>query len=64
MTKWTLKTLRVNRNLTQEKFAKEFGISVGKASQWENAKTFPDVLEIKKLEDFYGVDYSDINFLP
>ncbi|MCR4258712.1 helix-turn-helix transcriptional regulator [Streptococcus uberis] len=64
MPKWTLRALRLNRNLTQEEFAEEFGISVGKTSQWENAIRFPDVPEIKKLEKFYGVDYSDINFLP
>ena len=64
MTKWTLKTLRVSRKLNQEQLAEKLGISVSKLSNWENEKNFPDVVEIKKLEDFFNVEYKDINFLP
>lgn len=64
MTKWTLKTLRVSRKLNQEQLAKKLGISVSKLSNWENEKNFPDVVEIKKLEEFFDVEYKDINFLP
>lgn len=64
MPKWTLKTLRVNENLTQEQFAKKFGISVSKVSNWEKGRTFPNVAELKKIEEFYGVDYHNIIFLP
>ena len=64
MTKWTLKTLRVLRGLSQEQLAEKLGISVSKLSNWENEKNFPNVVEIKKLEEFFGVEYKDINFLP
>ncbi len=64
MSEWTLKTLRVSRKLNQEQLAKKLGISVSKLSNWENEKNFPDVVEIKKLEDFFNVEYKDINFLP
>lgn len=64
MNEWTLKTLRVSRKLNQEQLAEKLGISASKLSNWENEKNFPDVVEIKKLEDFFNVEYKDINFLP
>ncbi|HHM0019194.1 TPA: helix-turn-helix domain-containing protein, partial [Streptococcus pyogenes] len=44
--------------------AKKLRISVSKLSNWENAKTFPDAIEINKIEKLYDVNYSDIIFLP
>lgn len=58
----TLKALRVNKNLTQKDVASEIGVSKRTLANWENAKTFPDVPNIKKIETFYGVRYDDINF--
>ncbi|WP_236560362.1 helix-turn-helix domain-containing protein [Streptococcus halichoeri] len=37
-------------------------MSVSKLSNWENAKTFPDAIEINKIEKLYDVNYSDIIF--
>ena len=60
----TLKALRINNQMTQVEAAGKLKISVETLSNWENGKTFPDVLQIKKIEDLYGVTYQDIIFLP
>lgn len=60
----TLKSARVNQNLTQEKAAELIGVSVDTLSNYEKGKTFPDVPIIKRIESVYRVSYSDINFLP
>lgn len=62
MQKMTLQMLRVSRNWNQETAAKTLEISVSKLSNWENAKTFPDAIEINKIEKLYDVNYSDIIF--
>lgn len=59
----TLRALRVNQNLTLNQAASKLNVSVDTLSNWENAKTFPNVPQIKKIEDLYGVEYRDINFL-
>lgn len=63
MPKLTLKMLRAGANLTQEEVAEQLGVATSTLSKWENGKSFPDVPEIKKIEKFYNVGYSDINFL-
>ena len=58
----TLKACRVNKNLTQVEAAKALGIRKETLANYEAARTFPDVPTIKKMEELYGVQYSDINF--
>ncbi len=60
----TLKMLRARDNLTQEVAAKALGISPSTLSKWESGKSFPDVLDINKIENFYRINYNDIIFLP
>lgn len=60
----TLKSARVNVNLTQAQAAKLIGITVDTLSNYERGKSYPDVPVIKKIEEVYGVSYSDIIFLP
>ena len=59
----TLKAARINVNLKQEDAAKALGITQDTLSNWENGKTFPTVPQIKKIEDLYGLPYSEIIFL-
>ena len=61
---FTLIATRVNSGLSPEAAAKKLDISVETLSNWENGKTFPNVPQIKKIEDLYGVTYRDIIFLP
>jgi transcriptional regulator with XRE-family HTH domain len=52
----------VNKNLTQAEAAKILGIRKETLANYEAGRTFPDVPTIKKMEELYGVQYSDINF--
>lgn len=64
MKKMTLRALRVQHNLKQEDAAKKLGVATSTLSKWENAKSFPDAIEINRIEKLYGVGYTDIIFLP
>lgn len=59
----TLKALRINKGLDQRAAAKKIGVTPETLSNWENAKSFPNVKQINAIEKLYGVGYSDINFL-
>lgn len=60
----TLKSARVNKNLTQSEAAKKLGISTDTLSNYERGKSYPDVPVIKRMEDLYGIPYSDLIFCP
>lgn len=60
----TLKSARVNKGLTQAEAAKIIGISTDTLRNYEVGKSFPDVPIIKKIENTYGIPYSDLIFLP
>ena len=58
----TLKSARVNKNLTQAAAAKLIGVTVDTLSNYERGKSYPDVPIIKKMEEVYEVSYSDLIF--
>ena len=58
----TLKAARVNKGLTQPEAAKLIGVSKTTIINWERGKSFPDVKEIKKIEEVYGIGYNSIFF--
>jgi len=60
----TLKSARVNKGLTQADAAKILGISTDTLSNYERGKSFPDVPIIKRMEDLYGLPYSELIFCP
>ncbi len=60
----TLKMLRLSKNMTQKDLAKLLKISESTLSKWENEKDFPNVEQIWKIEDIFGVPFAGINFLP
>lgn len=62
--KVTLKALRVNNNLTQRQAGEKVAVSEETWANWENQRTFPDVLNIKRIETEFQVSYDDIIFLP
>lgn len=64
MQKMTLKALRANSGLSQEKAAKKLGVAAATLSKWENAKSFPNAIEIGEIEKLYNTNYNDIIFLP
>ena len=59
----TLKSARVNKNLSLKEAAELIGISVATIANYEMGKRFPDIPIIKKIEEVYGINYNEINFL-
>ena len=59
----TLEAARVNVKMTQEEAGKAIGVSANVISNWERGRTYPDAMQIKKIEK-YGVGYNNIIFLP
>ena len=55
-----LKTLRKEKNLSQEQVADKFFVSVRTVSRWENGNTLPDISVLIELADFYDVDIREL----
>lgn len=62
--KLTLKAARVNKGLTKKDAAKLMGVSRNVISNWERQISFPDVLQVKRIEEVYGLQFQEIIFLP
>lgn len=50
-----LQRARTKANLTQEQVAEALGVSRQTISNWENEKTYPDILSVITLSDLYQV---------
>lgn len=60
----TLKAARTNAGYTQREAAELIGVTVDTVGNWERGKSFPDALQIKRIEDAYHTQYDDLIFLP
>ena len=58
----TLEAARVKVKMMQEEAGKAIGVSANVISNWERRRTYPDAMQIKKIEKVYGVDYKNIIF--
>ena len=50
-----IKQARIDAQLTQEQVAEALGVSRQTVSNWENEKTYPDIISVIKLSDLYAV---------
>lgn len=50
-----LKNARTKIGLTQERVAEEIGVSRQSVSNWENNRSYPDIVSVIKLSDLYSV---------
>ncbi|AXY25513.1 transcriptional regulator [Suicoccus acidiformans] len=50
-----LREARLQSGLTQEKVAEEIGVSRQSISNWENDKTYPDLMNVIHLSNLYQV---------
>lgn len=50
-----LKKSRLQAGMTQEQVAEALGVSRQTISNWENEKTYPDIISVIKLSDLYAV---------
>lgn len=50
----TITEIRKDKGFTQEEFAKEFNVTRQTVSNWENEKSYPDLLTLIRISDTYG----------
>ena len=50
-----LQKARLQAKLTQEQVAESLGVSRQTISNWENEKTYPDIINVIKMSDLYAV---------
>lgn len=55
-----LKKARGEIGLTQEKVAEELGVSRQSVSNWENNRSYPDIVSVIKLSDLYSVSLDEL----
>lgn len=55
-----IKSLRKQRNISQEVFASYLGVSFQAVSKWENGNTMPDVTMIPAIASFFGVSTDEL----
>lgn len=59
-----IRTLRKAKNLTQEQFSEQLGVSFQSVSRWENSITYPDIEMIPKIARFFGVSTDYLFGIP
>ena len=55
-----LKTLRKEKNLTQEQLAEHLGISSRTVSRWETGSNMPDISLLTEIAEFYDVSIPEL----
>ena len=55
-----LKNARIEAGLTQEKAAEKIDVSRQTISNWENEKSYPDIISVIALSDLYSVSLDDL----
>lgn len=55
-----LKDARVHSGLTQEVVAEKINVSRQTISNWENEKSYPDIISVIELSDLYCISLDDL----
>ena len=55
-----LKDARIKSGLTQEEIAEELNVSRQTISNWENEKSYPDIISVIELSNFYSISLDDL----
>lgn len=55
-----LKNARIEAGLTQEKAAEKIDVSRQTISNWENEKSYPDIISVITLSDLYSVSLDEL----
>lgn len=50
-----IKEHRIKKELTQEQFAYHLGVSSQTVSRWENGTTYPDIVMLPVIADYFGI---------
>ena len=56
----SLKTMRVERGITQENLAKKLNISLKTISHWETGYTEPSITQLIAIADIYSVSLDEL----
>ncbi|MBR6556865.1 MAG: helix-turn-helix transcriptional regulator, partial [Clostridia bacterium] len=55
-----LKSLRKEKNISQEKLAQYLDVSFQAVSRWENSSTYPDIELLPELARFFGITVDEL----
>jgi len=55
-----LKNARISSGFTQEKVAEKIQVSRQTISNWENEKSYPDIISVIKLSDLYSISLDEL----
>ncbi len=55
-----IKNARIKAEFTQEQAAEALGVSRQTVSNWENEKTYPDIISVVKMSDLYTVSLDEL----
>ena len=55
-----LKDARMRAGMTQEKVAEEIQVTRRTISNWENEKSFPDIVSVIRLSSLYGISLDQL----
>ena len=55
-----LKEARLNKDLTQEVIAEKLNVSRQTISNWENEKSYPDIISVIELSNLYSISFDDL----
>ena len=55
-----LKDARMRAGMTQEKVAEEIQVTRQTISNWENEKSFPDIVSVIRLSSLYGISLDQL----
>ena len=50
-----IKEARMKAGFTQEQIAEALGVSRQTISNWENGRTYPDIVSVVKMSDLYHI---------
>ena len=55
-----IKAARLKKKMTQEQVAELLGVSRQTISNWENEKSYPDIISVIALSDLYSVSLDEL----
>lgn len=55
-----IKRARLEKKLTQEQIAELLGVSRQTISNWENEKSYPDIISVIELSSLYSISLDDL----
>ena len=55
-----LKNARLERKITQEGLAEKMGVSRQTISNWENNRSYPDIISLIKMSDIYSLSLDEL----